>query len=398
MNHFKLTHNGVDIPYLSHDDYTKQSFPCEQCDNEFISEDFLNQHLVNKHKVPENKILFQCLVCSSLYSSQEFLKQHTQNCARKTKQFSTSINTIDCYQHHEEEIRNCPECSSVFRNHQEYSVHHQIYGKLKKCVKFHCTECNVAFSNLKNYETHLKNHKLLQPTVSLMNYPECETCFMGFSDQNYLDDHSKDHSILPQTLQDKTFDFLYSSLEDDLNKKFKCGHCRNRFQDKSHLNLHLMLFHATTFQCPFDQQTFNKVKYFIEHLKSRHPQNILDAQITCLYCNESLENKFELSSHRSKCRGRKFACNHCEKTFGTEKVLRAHLKKVTSGGFKCNICSRVCGTKGDLKTHQRFHNRERPFKCPQCDKHFSTQSHRASHLDTHRLQKVHQVIFIIFLK
>ena len=200
---------------------------------------------------------------------------------------------------------------------------------------------------------------------------------------------------MPQASQDETYEFIYASLEDDANKPFKCGHCRNRFYDKSQLNLHMMLFHATSFQCPFDQHSFDKahgkIKFFVDHLKSRHPQSVTSST-ECSYCHEVLQNKFELSSHRAKCVGRTFNCHHCDKTFGTEKVLRAHLKKVTSGGFKCELCVKVCGTKSDLMTHQRTHNKDKPFKCPQCDKHFSTQSHRASHLDTHRKTKIHQVI------
>ena len=40
--------------------------------------------------------------------------------------------------------------------------------------------------------------------------------------------------------------------------------------------------------------------------------------------------------------------------------------------FPCPMCGKMQRSKADLTKHMRSHTKERPFKCPDCDRGFTT--------------------------
>ncbi|XP_043199065.1 homeotic protein spalt-major-like [Amphibalanus amphitrite] len=57
---------------------------------------------------------------------------------------------------------------------------------------------------------------------------------------------------------------------------------------------------------------------------------------------------------------------------------------VMRGNTTCNLCFKVFACQSALDIHYRSHTKERPFKCPRCDKGFSTKGNMKQHLMTHK--------------
>ena len=145
----------------------------------------------------------------------------------------------------------------------------------------------------------------------------------------------------------------------------------------------------------------------------------------CQVCGQGFQKTNELKDHNyTKHLGGSFSCADCCKEYANEKGLKYHLKTIHKGEGRCkcpeegctwqdkdsgklhqhlltvhdigqplvcqvtledgNTCKKVFKNTRSFKTHAAFHL-EKKFKCNQCDRHFSTESNRKTHI--HRYHK-----------
>merc|ERR1719422_2051118 len=53
------------------------------------------------------------------------------------------------------------------------------------------------------------------------------------------------------------------------------------------------------------------------------------------------------------------------------------------GSTTCRVCLKVFGCASALEIHMRSHTKERPFKCPDCDRGFTTKGNLKQHQAIH---------------
>jgi len=69
------------------------------------------------------------------------------------------------------------------------------------------------------------------------------------------------------------------------------------------------------------------------------------------------------------------------------------------GNTTCQVCFKVFACQSALEIHYRSHTKERPFKCPACDRGFSTKASSQSKLWKQTLRgKSHSVFVPVFVR
>ena len=86
-------------------------------------------------------------------------------------------------------------------------------------------------------------------------------------------------------------------------------------------------------------------------------------------------------------------CTQCEKCFTTKSCLMAHLKiHIGEKPYKCRECEKCFKTKSDLNTHRQMYPCEKTYKCAQCEKCFYEKSILNRHLRIHMGEKPYRCI------
>lgn len=294
----------------------------------------------------------------------------------------------------------CSNCSSIFTNEKAANDHVMKYGKFQFCTLCRCDECSVIFASQKLFQRH-KSFHILSKISSIFNYYDCLHCSVSFGNDKDYEKHIECHAENENYLykfdgkpQLEGCDLFKQNHKDEFvdDDSWICGHCGMRFGLKNELNFHLTLFHANLF-CPFDRQSYGKsVAYLIDHMKTKHPEQFGNEEITfsCSHCFEEFGTKNEMREHEKYCDSKKFECSHCSKKFGLERQLKEHLEAVNGNmKYSCEFCEKKFNNKSSLTVHLRIHSKEKPYICTfaGCNKAFRTNSHRSSHMDAHNETK-----------
>ena len=117
--------------------------------------------------------------------------------------------------------------------------------------------------------------------------------------------------------------------------------------------------------CKICDKPFSNESYLSDHMGIHRDSNAVNFSIDT-FPNEVLNHE------RSHTVEKPFKCSNCNKSFSTKSNLMRHAKVHTGKKpLQCSICDKTCRNQGDLMAHARLHAVEKPFHCSDCDKDFS---------------------------
>ena len=227
-----------------------------------------------------------------------------------------------------------------FRNHLQ-KAHTSII--MKGPSKHSCFECHLRFDGENHLIVHKNCHKIFDVIAPHTSYPECVICKTLFVTNDDLQIHLDHHKNNPEALQEpipavgvvhrngETFVKEEDDTEVLDENASTCGHCLLKFASDNECKNHLLLYHATSFTCPFDSRVFSGIPTlsFGNHLRQCHPDIFPDLEIACSFCKMKFETVYDKLAHMKTCEAKMFQCDHCERSFFRKADLLHHLKVVT---------------------------------------------------------------------
>ncbi|KAM9459369.1 uncharacterized protein ACWYII_011003 isoform 3-T3 [Salvelinus alpinus] len=167
----------------------------------------------------------------------------------------------------------------------------------------------------------------------------------------------------------------------------QCGRCFiYRYKMLEHQRLHTG---ENPYKCSQCGKTFRRSSEMSTHRRTQ----CSNAAYVCIKCGSSFGSVRERVSHRccgSKAPPPKFECPQCGKNFKWHNSLKKHLVTHTrKKGFNCRYCGEgpFPGI-AELRTHQKIHDgEEKPYKCEQCGKGFSSQGWLHGHEQRHSQER-----------
>ena len=97
-------------------------------------------------------------------------------------------------------------------------------------------------------------------------------------------------------------------------------------------------------------------------------------------------DKSELKDEKEQIKRTLYKCPYCDKSYSSVTRYEVHLRTHTGEKpYGCMYCSKKFNEKGNLKAHLRVHTGERPFPCdfPGCGMRFKTKGQLNDHKHRH---------------
>ncbi|XP_001657159.2 gastrula zinc finger protein XlCGF26.1 [Aedes aegypti] len=271
--------------------YVDKPFVCDECDQDFISEDQLTSHkeLHTKEADERNKQLPKCCACYEQFESEESLKTHCQEVHWPESQPIDPPNATDfpcpiCYRRYKtrRSLLNhklkpyrtkqyqCSQCGRIFRDKCALSDHERCHQGERPFV---CPICSKTFAIKDSYRKHVKSHAIED------DHYKCETCGKGFKTKGNLKDHYithvTDYRPLACSLCSATFarkSCLKSHMRMHTGEKpFKCHLCDASYAFSSDLKRHIMAHTGTKpYVCNVCGRGYPRQDYLRKHLAAHN--------------------------------------------------------------------------------------------------------------------------------
>eukprot|EP00088_Acartia_fossae_P000328 TRINITY_DN10125_c0_g1_i4.p1 TRINITY_DN10125_c0_g1~~TRINITY_DN10125_c0_g1_i4.p1 ORF type:complete len:563 (+),score=105.80 TRINITY_DN10125_c0_g1_i4:31-1719(+) len=137
--------------------------------------------------------------------------------------------------------------------------------------------------------------------------------------------------------------------------KYVCNACQESFESRS-----LCMLHVSGGECGAKlKHAFKAMQRSLELQRRRYRE-----------LHDDIISNGEEEAQADRDRDILLACSHCHKSFKHRAHLVQHLRSHTKEKpFKCEECARAFSTKGNLKIHMERHKdpSHRKFKCSECD-------------------------------
>ncbi|KAM4601202.1 uncharacterized protein ACJ7VT_021002 [Polymixia lowei] len=404
-------------------------YQCSECDQSFTDGLMLISHLEDHGRMEQEKKCNKCSKCGKLYSSRGNLEKHMKV-------------------HDTNKTYSCPDCSETFLSSKDLAIHKTCHDPnrpfaCKVCrQRFwtshslcnHCNEthpqdvytcnfCSKSYSIRKSLLRHYRaRHQNKQSDEHIDAAVEEESKTEQFSTQvDAIGESDQDSESRNDSTEDSDSDaapyfpchvcgktFLTSeSLEDHQRchlgeKPHECAECGKCFFQASQLQQHQRM-HKSEFQCQTCGRGFVSLFALRKH-KHTHGKS---RPYRCSKCHLSFTGPSQLAEHMATHREDNFPCDICNRTFSCKSSRAEHRKShpvrlppLTSQAkrkyplpstiikhlkYRCGVCHERFKDPEELSEHGCMAAKERPYSCPDCDKHFLHGSHLKKHRATHQL-------------
>ena len=286
-------------------------YPCSECPRKFVTKSLLTKHF-RIHKLEEIGFVkescfveslaeYRCILCYTQFKNGGHLLEH----AVFTHQ--DEIHRFKDKPEPQDLKTSCPDCQLKFVSNNSLLYHqlrvHYVNDSL------YCRLCEVTFKNSTGLLSHLKKHKdeleLFRRTSEVEEKPfTCGTCDESYVSQVSLQYHSrKVHSMKIKEKEIKKSKKIKVRVK-DISKAKKCFFCDEILDNRFELNRHCWDVHA------------------------KRDEDIGGKKLKCMVCSKPVKRS-KLWEHRLiHGEARKYSCRLCYKKFKQNTVLISHLKNI----------------------------------------------------------------------
>ncbi|XP_026863098.2 zinc finger protein 1035 [Electrophorus electricus] len=288
--------------------------------------------------------------------------------------------------------------------------------------QYTCFPCNRSYTIRKSYMRHCRIKHGGYKSLPEKSVPMKQQLDKVESDTNYVvndlsDNDSDSAPYFPCHVCGKTF-LTSESLEDHQRchlgeKPHECEECGKCFFQLVNLQQH-QRSHKSEFQCQMCGKGF--VSLFA--LRKHKHTHVRKRPHRCTKCHLSFTGSSQLAEHMISHRDENFPCDLCHKTFSCKATRAEHRKThaeheeelpplispptnqtlspprsdrspclsiVQQYKYRCGICQVRFSDPEQLSEHGCNAAKERPYSCPECNKHFLHGSHLKKHQLSHQL-------------
>ncbi|XP_051576932.1 uncharacterized protein LOC127454042 [Myxocyprinus asiaticus] len=294
---------------------------------------------------------------------------------------------------------------------------------------YRCHPCDKTYTLKSSYAKHCRLKHGPNSVKNLINNESKKSSVIqesdkeesngDFEDGGDSDNDSDSAPYFPCHVCGKTF-LTSESLEDHQRchlgeKPFECEECGKCFFQLANLQQH-QRSHKSEFQCQMCGKGFVSLfalrKHKLKHVRNRPHR--------CTKCHLSFTSSSDLAEHMVTHRDENFPCDLCDKTFSCKSSRAEHRKihteqeeelpplippeqpqtkqmtpavsrrslpssNVEQYKYCCGICQVRFSDPEQLSEHGCNPAKERPYSCPECNKHFLHGSHLKKHQLSHQL-------------
>ncbi|XP_059363795.1 uncharacterized protein LOC132103021 [Carassius carassius] len=308
--------------------------------------------------------------------------------------------------------------------HPPNSKESSVKARTEQAEVYRCEPCDKTYMLKKSYRKHCRiKHKEdfikslsdneLKKSSGSPSQESDEEDSRNFVDEDDSDNDSDSAPYFPCHVCGKTF-LTSESLEDHQRchlgeKPFECEECGKCFFQLGNLQQH-QRSHKSEFQCQMCGKGF--VSLF--SLRKHKQTHIRKSPHRCTKCHLSFTRSTELAEHMVTHRDENFPCDLCDKTFSCKTSRAEHRKMHTEQEeelpplippklpqtmqvapaissnieqykYRCGICQVRFPDPEQLSEHGCNPAKERPYSCPECNKHFLHGFHLKKHQLSHQL-------------
>ncbi len=315
------------IHMKTHYNRTTRPGKCAVCGRQFQMECILRRHQITHINIRK----YKCRVCGCLFKIARQLRRHKLTHSGKWK-FHCNICGFGCQtefrlEKHKKIVHNqcsklyCKLCGMQARTRELLTSHVLKHSMGHRSYRVACPLCKVLFRTNIHLSMHLYRQHSDKCNV-------CEICLETFATLGSLMKHAKEqHSVLEK----------------------KCNLCNESIVDIYQCNKkHLAEKHFGCFKCFSCSRVYFHASLYRIHLKSRHPDRMMQF---CELCGEHFETIESLNKHSLFCNKVRDLCDIPRPPRPPERSKPVHDEPIEAPEIKCISCSTKFSNLHDLQTH-----------------------------------------------